>query len=474
MASINKREDGWRVRWRDPDGQERSRQCPTKASALRLKAEVEADVAEGRRWEPRDLRKEPDLRDLLRDYAEECTRCLKPNTAIRYARSLDVFLRFLSAKFGTNAKLPPSLLTRRLLSDFHADLAHTGLHGNPRTEATKRKNIEVIQLCWQWLYDEDDSGATVPLPRKLRLRRQPTAMTVAPTWAEMDTCINALNSWHRTLAIVLRFTGLRVQQVMSLTWKDVDFERARLTIRGELGKSKQEQRGRIIPLSHHLLEWMRTFRRDDRSWIIVSNRVRGGNRERAPRARDFAAAWERAGIREDAWKQRPHHSFRKGFVSGLKRAGADPDAVEFLVGHSLGLRGVYIDPEALPLRETVDLIPPLVITTPDRMPLVRVQTPRAPLLSPAQHAKSPVTLEVKKRMEQERSPRAALAAAGAEVPGSVQVPAKPRAQKEGKPMGSKKEQGPKPCVQRVSTVLGPVQKTQQKKVVAGIVVEHIG
>jgi hypothetical protein len=38
---------------------------------------------------------------------------------------------------------------------------------------------------------------------------------------------------------------------------------------------------------------------------------------------------------------------------------ADSDAVEFLVGHSLGLRGIYTDPDALQLREAVALIPPL-------------------------------------------------------------------------------------------------------------------
>jgi len=55
----------------------------------------------------------------------------------------------------------------------------------------------------------------------------------------------------------------------------------------------------------------------------------------------------------------PHHAYRKGFISELKRAGADPDAVEYLVGHSLGLRGVYTDPDALPLRDAVNRIPPL-------------------------------------------------------------------------------------------------------------------
>jgi hypothetical protein len=39
------------------------------------------------------------------------------------------------------------------------------------------------------------------------------------------------------------------------------------------------------------------------------------------------------------------------------------DAVEFLVGHSLGLRGVYTDPDALPLRETLPRIPPLFATS---------------------------------------------------------------------------------------------------------------
>ena len=44
-------------------------------------------------------------------------------------------------------------------------------------------------------------------------------------------------------------------------------------------------------------------------------------------------------------------------MSGLRKAGADPDAVEFLVGHTLGLVGVYTDPEALPLLEAVRLVP---------------------------------------------------------------------------------------------------------------------
>ena len=94
-------------------------------------------------------------------------------------------------------------------------------------------------------------------------------------------------------------------------------------------------------------------------FLIPSSREEDGPRAREASARAMARAWKRAGAREEVWKQRPHHAFRKGFRSGLKRLGADDMAVEFLRGHSLGIAGVYTDPDAMPLRDAVDLIPPL-------------------------------------------------------------------------------------------------------------------
>jgi hypothetical protein len=109
----------------------------------------------------------------------------------------------------------------------------------------------------------------------------------------------------------------------------------------------------------HLVTHATSWERDDTGFLVTSARQRGGDRERLARARDIDRAWGRAKVRKEAWEGRPHHAFRKGFVSELKRAGADSDAVEFLVGHSLGLRGIYIDPDALPLRSAVDTIPDL-------------------------------------------------------------------------------------------------------------------
>lgn len=56
--------------------------------------------------------------------------------------------------------------------------------------------------------------------------------------------------------------------------------------------------------------------------------------------------------------------FRGWWEADLRRAGGDPDAIEALVGHDLGLRGVYTDPSSLPMREAVALIPPLASPAP--------------------------------------------------------------------------------------------------------------
>ena len=291
----------------------------------------------------------------MEGYVRESARIHQPRTTHRYAETLELFLRWLSERQGGRGRITPDLLSRGLLAEYYAVLSESGRHGHERGAETVRKHMQVIELMWTWAHQNDDEWeGLVPRPRRLKMTRTPPPLTVAPTWDEMDACLDACHGWHWQLALLLRFTGLRVQQAMDLRWTDVDLDRATLSVRGELGKSQQERRGRIVPISPHLVEHLRAWERHDE--FIVQCAREAGPREREARGRDMARAWRRAGVRSQACKQ-PHHAFRKGFISELKRAGADDEAVEYLVGHSLGLRGVYTDPDALPLRGAVALIP---------------------------------------------------------------------------------------------------------------------
>ena len=357
MANIEERNGKKRVRWRGLDGREHSRACPDATTAKCVRREVEQALAEGREWAPHQAGQEPDLEVMLEAYIRECARIYQRRTTIRQARAMDLFVRFLRQKSGPKTRLTAAILNRSLLAEYYESLETGGLHGRPRALETRKRLVETVQLVWQWLSEEDDFHRFVPPPRKLRMRRSPTNPTVAPTFEEMDSCVNAASGWRQDLALLMRFTGLRVSQVMGLLWHDLDLPRAEMTVRGELGKSLQERRGRRIPISRHMAEILSSWERT-REFVIVPGPQCGPDRDRVARAKQMGHAWRRAGVRREVWRQ-PQHAFRKGFVSGLRRLGADPDAVEVLVGHSLGLRGVYTDPDALPLRKAVDLIPPL-------------------------------------------------------------------------------------------------------------------
>ncbi len=173
-------------------------------------------------------------------------------------------------------------------------------------------------------------------------------------------CIAAVKTpWIAQLLTFLRFTGLRVGETMLLRWSDLTpdrpgLERGLLTIEPGITKNK---RGRIIPVSPHLLDQLATWPRGGA--CVIPSPPGSRDRARQPRPREVALAWQEAGVAERVWLGSPHHAFRKGFKSGLLRAGAPPDAVDHLQGHVIsGSRGRYIGPfVAYDLVEVVGRVP---------------------------------------------------------------------------------------------------------------------
>ncbi len=284
----------------------------------------------------------------------DLARVSKPATVHRHTRNLAVWVRFLEE---TGRPLTWDQLSRQMLVEFYAwaSLKENGLHGKARKAITVKRLVETVEQAWRWWSEHDDFSALAGPTKTLAMKAPPSRKTMAPTWEEMAACIEACTGWHKHLATLLYGLGLRSSsQAMQLTWADVDMERATITVRPELGKTDSEATGRVIPIAPWLVDVLAGW--GTRDGFLVKRPFRG-DRLRAARSVEMANAWEWAGVRVEVWQGQPHHAFRKGFVSGLKRAGADDEAVEYLVGHSLGLRGVYTDADALPLREAVALIP---------------------------------------------------------------------------------------------------------------------
>lgn len=351
MATIRKRGTRWLVGWRDPDGSQRTRSCPDKATADELAREVDRARSLGVRWEPRAPDLAPTLTEAAELYLSHRASRKAANTLINDDRAIAQFMDFLRKKYPRQRRFTVESLTMVELSQFDAALRQrTG-------SATVNSRVLGVRRLWAWCASRPEFSSRVAPPpesRVLDLPRRSWAPPRAPSWAEMDAAIGVAETpWIRVFLTLLRCTGLRQGQVMRLLWSDFDLEAALLTIRPELGKTRQERAGRTVPISPHLVAFLAGLGVRE-GWVVAPHRT-----VRMASCRQIDKVWQATAVPAALWEGHPSHAFRYGFTSGLAQLGADREAVEHLVGHEVaGARSHYLDPRwALRLREAVDLVP---------------------------------------------------------------------------------------------------------------------
>ncbi len=374
MASIRKRGNKYRVMWRDPDGRQRGKTCPNLTSARSLKLEVEMSVAVGRRWAPVHEVGLPDLivvdqgqitGGMFFDFLEDAGRRFATGTMRHYRRALLRYAEHLRAS-RPRGRLTVDLLSRASLASWYEAMKEG------REISTLRLLVGAVHQAWEWAYDADYPYGedVVPRPKRLKMPSPVVRLARAPSWSEMDAAISACYSlsrsstrsqvtmswvWRARLLTVMRCTGLRVTQVLRLRWDDIEGDM--LLVRPELGKSRQEKTGRIIPLSPVLLSEFASWGRRE-GWLVApEKKIR---RDLDPRP--TRKAWETANVHPRVWggesKGQPHHAFRKGFKTGLAKLGVESHVRDYLLGHRLGLDGHYLD-VGDQARNAVALVPPL-------------------------------------------------------------------------------------------------------------------
>lgn len=361
MASIHKRGSAFVVRWREQD-RHRSRRCPTHAIAREVAREVEGAVALGREWVPAADLRTTSILVVADGFVRSLALRRAPRTVAQVAAGLDIWLEWLDDRHRGRQAPDVSILSMVMLETYvqHLQGKRSARHGRPLETSTIHVYVGAVERLWAWAAERDEFVG-VPKPRRILsdLGKPAGRTVVAPTWEQMDRCVWSLGDAHRKLGVVLYYTGLRVKQAMHLRWDDLDLVAGMLAVRGELGKTPAERRGRVVPISRHLVDELVTWPRSD-AWVVPGRGAATPELARLAVAPPFERAWRLAGVPEVVWRRRTHHAFRAGVETGLLAAGASWEAVETLLGHALpGAGDRYTDRTRLPLREAVALIPPL-------------------------------------------------------------------------------------------------------------------
>jgi integrase len=138
---------------------------------------------------------------------------------------------------------------------------------------------------------------------------------------EIQQFLAVLQPFHRALVLCIYQTGMRSQEVFSLTWKQIDLENKNIIAVGKGGYF------RVIPIFKDLYEALVAHRATNQSKLVFPSPVTGQELTSIKTVIKLAA--KRAGITKRVYP----HLLRHSFATHLLEATGDLRAVQELLGH---------------------------------------------------------------------------------------------------------------------------------------------
>jgi integrase/recombinase XerD len=173
-------------------------------------------------------------------------------------------------------------------------------------------------------------------PVRIKRPRRPKPLPTVFSKKEIALILNGIrNRKHYCLIALTYAAGLRLGEVTSLKFGDIDGDRMRLKIRG--GKGNKD-RYSLLPSS--LLARLREYYRYYRPKTFLFEGREAGSAYSAKSAQSvLKKALERSGISKDA----SFHTLRHSFATHLLEQGTNIRAIQELLGHSsLKTTSVYL------------------------------------------------------------------------------------------------------------------------------------
>lgn len=280
------------------------------------------------------------MRRLVADFLEhlELERSLSPHTLRAYGGDLESFLDFVGEYYGREpSALAPTDIEPMAVAAFLAAMSRQGLAARSRA-----RRLSAVRSLFRHAVREgvlEASPATglrspkleKTLPRHLR-PGEIEDLVEAPAAGRPD---ERLALRDRALLELLYATGLRVGELVSLDWRDLDLSGRVLRVTGKGGKERMVPFGRTATqaLRDYLAVWesLRAESTDaaaEAEPLFLNHR---GGRLGARGVRllvdRYAAA---AGVPEGVHP----HTLRHTFATHLLEGGADLRAIQELLGHS--------------------------------------------------------------------------------------------------------------------------------------------
>lgn len=194
----------------------------------------------------------------------------------------------------------------------------------PKVKRLKVDNAAVVRFLNP---DEELSLRAALDARELRMREgreSGNAWRAERGYELLPTRTDAFVDLIKPFILTLLNTGMRRGEAFNLVWRDIDFERRVLVVRGSGAKSGQS---RVIPLSAEAFEALKSWRKQNGGEGIVFAGREGERLTTLKKA--WAGLMTAAGIKDFRM-----HDCRHTFASKLVQQGVSLSVVRDLLGHA--------------------------------------------------------------------------------------------------------------------------------------------
>lgn len=278
------------IRWADGGGLIHREKVGTRELAIAAYQKRKSEVREGRFF-PRLREQRVTFGDLVDEFKKA-----KPN---HWSKGLIDIIKSWFADYPARSVTPQKIQEKM-----------NALVSDGRTDATANRYRAIIGAVYSWAIRngriERNPARMVPLRREENHRIR---FLEAEEETRLRKVIHARHEPEFTLALN---TGMRLGEMMSLAWGDVDLERKVIQLR----KTKSG-RPRSVPINADALTALKKLRKQGRSQVMASH----------PRYW-FEAALTAANVKNFRW-----HDLRHTFASRLVMAGVNLRTVQELLGH---------------------------------------------------------------------------------------------------------------------------------------------
>ncbi len=263
-----------------------------------------------------------------------------PKTLYNYERDLKVFADFL-----VEAKLSFKSLSKKDILNYKASLTSLDRLTAKSNKSKKQLNpysinrmLSVLRSYLKYLIDMDYPSPLSPemikMTKVIKKKPQITELNELVKLIESPTTIEKaplVGLRNRAMLEVLFSTGLRISELINLKIKQIDKE-GRIFV---LGKGKKERFVYLTPRALKILKKYLDTRHDDSPFTFIPYR---GLNSSDMKNKKISPNYLQAKIkqyREILGINVPTsaHSLRHGFATYLAEAGANPAAIQVLLGH---------------------------------------------------------------------------------------------------------------------------------------------